>query len=121
LDFPVLFTFILTTTVDLIAMDPFTAARDIFLAKLSPTERSLLQEVTEPRYILVEIQEAEKRHHSQSTTRKLLQRINPFVLGIEQYGRAFDILSNVKPGILSLLWGGALLALHVRTPLPPSL
>jgi hypothetical protein len=85
-------------------MDPFTAARARFLAKLKPAERALLQAGTDPQEILAELKAAEDHHRDESVTRKLLQKIDPFLQGIEQYGKAFDILSNVKPEVLSLLW-----------------
>lgn len=48
-------------------------------------------------------------------TRKLVQKIDPFIRGIEQYQNAFDVLINAKPEILSLIWGGARIILHVSS------
>jgi hypothetical protein len=96
-------------------MDSFATAHDTFLAGLTPAETLLLKQATSPGDLLAEIHAAEERHRNKSVTRNLLINVDPFLRGIEQYSKAFDVLSNVKPEVLSLLWGGALLVLHVRT------
>jgi hypothetical protein len=94
-------------------MESFEIARQAFLSKLSPAESTLLQQGTDPDAVLAQIRTLEQRHQSQSVTRNLLQKIDPFLRGIEQYEKALDIFSNVKPEVLSLLRGGARIILHV--------
>lgn len=37
--------------------------------------------------------------------RNLLQKVKPFLRGIEQYGKAFDVLSNVNPEVFKSAMG----------------
>ena len=73
----------------------------------------LMQQATSPETVLSEVTALEEQHRNQSTTRKLLQKIDPFIRGIEQYQKAIDVLVNAKPEILSLIWGSARIILHV--------
>jgi hypothetical protein len=95
----------------------FREAHDSFLTGLNPHEKSLVDSATDPDSILEEVKSLEKKHRDESTTRDLIERINPFIRGVEQYGKAFDVITNAKPEVLSLLWGGARILLHVRTML----
>jgi hypothetical protein len=94
-------------------MELFQEAHDSFLASLNASEKSLVDSATNPNSLLEEVKNLEKKHRDESATRNLIQRINPFIRGVEQYGKAFDVITNAKPEILSLLWGGARILLHV--------
>jgi hypothetical protein len=63
--------------------------------------------------LLEEIQVVEKAHKTKSLSRKTSAAIKPFIAGIEQYAAAFDVISNISPMILSPLWGGIRIVLHV--------
>ena len=97
-------------------MDLFEDARISFVSALSANEKRLVDSATDPESLLEEVGNLERKHQDESTTRKLIQRINPFIRGVEQYGKAFDVISNAKPEVLSLLWGGARIILHVGFP-----
>lgn len=94
-------------------MDLFHEARDFFVARLSPKERILVESATDPDSLLEEVKAVAQNHQDQSFIRKLILHMKPFVHGVEQYGKALDILTNAKPEILSPLWGGARILLHV--------
>lgn len=68
--------------------------------------------------ILADVQRTEERHSEGSKARKLSRRLRPMISGIEQYGKAVDILTGAAQGILSPLWGGIRILLHVSSGMP---
>lgn len=68
--------------------------------------------------ILADVQRAEEKHSEGSKARKLSRRLRPVISGIEQYGKAVDILTGAAQGILSPLWGGIRILLHVSSGMP---
>ena len=93
-------------------MDSFETARQSFVSNLSPSDKAALG-ATEPASLLNEIRTLEQRHKDENLTRKLLQKAEPLIRGLERYGRALDIIAGAKPEILSPLWGGMRLVLRV--------
>ena len=93
-------------------MDPFETARQSFLSKLDSKERKDF-DATEPENILSEVKSLEKTHKDKDLTRKLLQKTNPVLRGLEKYGKALDVIANTKPEVLSLLWGSIRIILKV--------
>lgn len=57
---------------------------------------------------------AEKRHGASSTSRGLMNKLQPFIAAIEQYGQALDVYANTFPLALSPLWGSIRVLLLVR-------
>ena len=94
-------------------MDPFETARRSFLSKLDSNEK-LVIDATEPASLLSDVKSLEKTHNDKNLTRRLLQKANPMLRGLEQYGKALDVITNAKPEVLSLLWGGIRIILNVR-------
>lgn len=48
---------------------------------------------------------AQKMHKADSTIHDLMDKLQPFVSAIEQYGQALDVYANAYPLALSPLWG----------------
>lgn len=63
--------------------------------------------------ILADVKRTEEKHGEGSKSRKLSRRLRPVISGIEQYGKAVDILTGAAQGVLSPLWGGIRILLHV--------
>ena len=93
-------------------MEPFEIARQSFLSCLNAEEKAAL-DVSDPAVILDDVKSLEQQHHDNNVTRKLLEKASPLIRGLEHYGKALDVIANAKPGILSLLWGGIRIVLHV--------
>ena len=94
-------------------MDPFETARQDFLAKVSNEEKSLLETNIGAEDVLAEIKRLDQDHQEHSIFRRVMDKIGPSIRGFEQYSQAMDVLSNVKPEVLSLLWGSARMVLRV--------
>ena len=94
-------------------MDPFETARQAFIAKISNEERALLESSVSAEDVLTDIKHLDQEHHEHSIFRRVMDKIGPSIRGFEQYSQAMDILSNAKPEVLSLLWGGARMVLRV--------
>jgi hypothetical protein len=66
----------------------------------------LLFSILYSQIVLDEVRQAEEEHREKSMTRAYLKKMDPFIKGVEQYGKALDVITNAKPEVLSLLWGG---------------
>ncbi|KAI9669080.1 MAG: hypothetical protein M1831_000672 [Alyxoria varia] len=93
-------------------MDSFDEARQSFLANLKSQERTALN-ATDPASLLEDVKNLEEDHKDSNITRRLLQKAKPFIRGLEQYGKALDVISNAKPEIMCLLRGGARIILNL--------
>ena len=58
---------------------------------------------------------AEKNHGVNSTTRRVMEKLQPFVAAIAQYGDAIDIYSNTYSLALGPIWGSIKVLLHYFT------
>ena len=96
-------------------MDPFETARQTFITKVSNEERTLLESSISAEDVLADIQRLDKEHQEHSIFRRVMDKIGPSIRGFEQYSQAMDVLSNAKPEVLSLLWGGARMVLRVSS------
>ena len=94
-------------------MDPFETARQAFIAKVSDEEKVLLESSGGPEDVLGDIKRLDQEHQEHSIFRRVMDKIGPSIRGFEQYSQAMDVLSNAKPEVLSLLWGGARMVLRV--------
>jgi hypothetical protein len=105
-------------SINLIMMDAFEAAKNKFLSSLSAQEAATLGSPHTAEDVLTEVRNAEENHRKKSTTRRYTKKIEPFLKGVEQYGKAIDVFVNVYPEALSVIWGSARLILHVRGSSP---
>ena len=86
---------------------------EAFFQNLSPDEKELFKATTLAEHILDEVRIADKAHKEKSYGRKVSQALKPFLAGINQYGQALDVISNASSAVLSPLWGGVRIILHV--------
>ena len=70
-----------------------------------------------PEIIFYDASAAEKSHDASSTSRGLMNKLQPFISAIEQYSQALDVYSNAYPLALSPLWGSIRVLLLVRLSL----
>jgi nitrate/nitrite-specific signal transduction histidine kinase len=95
-------------------MDAFETAKNNFLSSLNAQEAATLGTPHTAEDVLSEVRNAEENHRNKSIPRRYTKKIEPFLKGVEQYGKAIDVFVNVYPEVLSLIWGSARLILHVR-------
>ena len=94
------------------AQDAWSRARNRYIEDLTQEEKQSYLQAT-PETIFYDASAAEKRHEASSHSRGLMNKLQPFVAAIEQYGRALDIYSNAFPLALSPLWGSIRVLLRV--------
>lgn len=56
-------------------------------------------------YSFYDASAAQKLHASNSTTQGVMDKIQPLVAAIDQYGKALDVYANAYPLVMSPLWG----------------
>ena len=96
-----------------VALKPWDLAKDRFLEDLPSNERELFKDATlENIFYSTSVQQ--KKHASDSKLLSASKRLEPFLQCVEGYGKALDVISNSAPLILSPLWGGLRVILHVR-------
>lgn len=88
---------------------------EAFFKNLSPDEKELFKATTIADDLLEEITVAEQLHRDKSLSKRVSQAIKPFLAGVNQYGRALDVLSNSSSLVLCPLWGGVRIVLHLAT------
>lgn len=86
-----------------------------FFSNLTPTERDLFVATNTVEAFLNDILSVERTYNAKSTSRKVSAALKPFVAGIEQYAKAFDVIANASSMILSPLWGSFRIVLKVIT------
>jgi hypothetical protein len=80
---------------------------------LSTDERNMLRTSTISD-VIGEISSLDKEHAIHSTSRKVMQTLDPVLKGLEKYGSALDVLAQADPnGILTLVWGSMRVLLAV--------
>lgn len=95
--------------------DAWTQARDRFLEDLEEPERRLFAEASLEN-IFYSASAAQKTHQDKSKLRNLASKLNVLLAGIDQYGKAMDVLSQASPFICPL-WGALRVVIHVRSSL----
>jgi hypothetical protein len=95
-------------------MDPFRGAliSNLAQAEISEDERSYL-ETTTKEDLIQELNKADKAHQKQSIARNVSKRLAPLVDCILQYAGALDVMSNVDPLPVSMIWGAVKIVLQV--------
>ena len=84
--------------------DAWSRARDRFVEDLTKEEQALFERAT-PETIFYDASAAEKTHVSKSSSLKAVDKLQPLISAIEQYGQALDVYSNAYPLVMSPLWG----------------
>lgn len=87
-------------------------ARDQFVRDLNEEEQRKYFNAS-PESLLDDASAAEKSHGTNSTSRKVMDRLQPFVAAIEQYGEAINIYSSTYSLALGPIWGSIKVLLHV--------
>lgn len=88
-----------------------------FFETLSPNEKELFKATRLAEQLLDEVELADRIHQDRSISRKVSQTMKPFLDGIDQYGKALDVLSNSGSLFLCPIWGSIRIVLHVATEL----
>ena len=94
------------------AQDAWTRARDRFVEDLTEEEKQLYYKGS-LEMIYYDASTAQKRHEETSTSKHLVDKLQPLVSAIDQYSEALDVYSNAYPLALSPLWGSLRIVLHV--------
>lgn len=87
-------------------------ARERFLEDLEESERLMFAEASLEN-LFYSASAAQKVHREGSRSRYLASKLNSFLAGIDQYGKALDVWSQGST-ILCLLWGSLRVVIHVR-------
>ena len=66
-----------------------------------------------PESLLEDASIAESIHAMNSTTRRVMEKLQPFVAAIEQYGEAVNVYSSTYSLALAPIWGSIKVLLHV--------
>jgi hypothetical protein len=95
-------------------LDPWKDALSLTIAKadISSTERTYFDNTTKEDLIR-QLKVADQQHQQRSVGRNVSKRMAPFVDCILQYATALDLMSNVQPMPVSLIWGGVRIVLQV--------
>jgi ankyrin repeat protein len=91
----------------------FDAERVKFLAQLSPEDKALLANCQDPGIFLSHLKDLDNQHHGASYSRRAVEFCDPVIVAFRRFGRALDVLCQIKPEILASLWGGLRIVLHV--------
>ena len=95
--------------------DAWIRAQDRYIQDLNEEEqRMFFRASSESR--LDDVISAEKSHGMKSTTRNVMEKLQPFVAAIVQYGDALDVYSSTYSLALAPIWGSIKVLLHVCTP-----
>lgn len=81
---------------------------------LSPNEKELFKATTIAEMLLEEVKTAEGIHKDKGISRKVEQALKLLVSGINQYGAAWDVISQSSSLFLCPDWGSMRVILHVR-------
>ena len=92
--------------------DAWIRARDRYVEDLNEEEQQRYFKAS-PESLLDDASAAEKSHGTKSSTRRIMEQLQPFVAAIEQYGEALDVYSNTYSLALGPIWGSVKVLLHV--------
>jgi hypothetical protein len=85
------------------SLDPWLLAKERYLDGLEPHEKTLFNEATlENLYYDTSNLERDDRS---SKSRTIIQKLQPLVEKIEEYGKALDAYANIAPMYLAPIWG----------------
>ncbi|KAI4122971.1 MAG: hypothetical protein LQ341_007249, partial [Variospora aurantia] len=86
-----------------------------FFETLSPNEKELYKATTLAGQLLDEVKRADQIHKDKSVSRRVAQALKPFLAGIDQYGKALDVISNASSTVLCPIWGSIRVVLHLAS------
>lgn len=92
--------------------DAWIRAQDRYVEDLSEEEQQRYFKAS-PESLLEDASAAEKSHGMISSTRSVMEKLQPFVAAIEQYGEAVDVYSSTYSIALGPIWGSIKVLLHV--------
>ncbi|KAL9010697.1 MAG: hypothetical protein Q9173_004396 [Seirophora scorigena] len=84
-----------------------------FFETLSPNEKELYKATTFAEQLLDEVKRADQIYKDKSISRRVSQALKPFLAGIDQYGKALDVISNAISMVLCPIWGSIRIVLHL--------
>ena len=94
------------------ASDAWIRARDRYVEDLSEEEQQRYFKAS-PESLLEDASAAKKSHGITSTSRRVMEKLQPLVAAVEQYGEAVDVYSNTSSLALGPIWGSIKVLLHV--------
>lgn len=94
----------MSATAEVDPADPWAIARSQYVADLSEDERILFDHATLENLLQASTEE-QSSHQQQSRSREILPRLKPFLSAVEDFGTAFDVISNTYSIALAPLWG----------------
>ena len=83
-----------------------------FVKDLSEEEQRTFFKAS-PESLLDDAVAAERSHAEKSITRSVMEKLQPFVAAVEQYGTAIDVYSNTYSLALGPIWGSMKVILQV--------
>ncbi|KAL8965830.1 MAG: hypothetical protein Q9197_006303, partial [Variospora fuerteventurae] len=86
-----------------------------FFETLSSNEKELYKATTLAGQLLDEVKRADQIHKDKSVSRRAAQALKPFLAGIDQYGKALDVISNASSTVLCPIWGSIRVILHLAS------
>ena len=92
--------------------DAWIRARNQFVKDLSEDEKRIFFTAS-PESLLDDAVAAEASHAERSTTRSVMEKLQPFIAAMEQYGTAIDVYSNTYSLALGPIWGSMKVLLRV--------
>ena len=94
------------------ASDAWIRAQGRYIEDLNEKEQQMFFKAS-PDSLLEDAVAAERSHAMNSTTRSVMEKLQPFVAAIVQYGDAVDVYSSTYPLALGPIWGSIKVLLHV--------
>ena len=96
--------------------DAWTKARERFIEDLEEPERLMFAEASLEN-IFYSVSAAQKTHQKNSRSLCLASKLDSLLAGIDQYGKAMDVISQASPFICPL-WGALRVLIHVSALVP---
>ncbi|PMD18939.1 hypothetical protein NA56DRAFT_576182, partial [Hyaloscypha hepaticicola] len=90
--------------------DAWRIAKQRFLADLDDKERALFDKATLENLFYTSSND-QKDDHNSSKSRSVVQKLQPFISAVQDYGASFDTLSNIAPLYLAPIWGSVRIVL----------
>ena len=90
-------------------------AQDRYIEDLNEEEQRMFFRAS-PKSLLDDAIIAEKSHGTDSNTRKVMEKLQPFVAAIEQYSDAVNVYSSTYALALGPIWGSIKVLLNVCNP-----
>lgn len=85
-------------------------AKERFLADLDDKERALFDKATLENLFYTSSND-QKDDHKLSKSRSVVQKLQPLISAVQDYGASFDTLSNIAPLYLAPIWGSVRIVL----------